>query len=316
MVIALNMNSVTKARVPVRPIGIVIPTYNRAEALITCLRHLEQQTMTDFEVVLVDDGSTDTTPQCIEQFQQQTSLQLRYVRQPNSGPARARNRGISMLNAPICLLLGDDIFASSDFVATHLLLHQQRPEHYIAGLGLTKWSETAQNVTKFMRWLDTSGVQFAYGDLLNGILPDWRHFYTSNLSIKTELLRRFPFNATFPYAAMEDMELGYRIQAQHGLEVMFIPKAVAYHLHPTSFRGACKRMLKVGASSQLMYELWPELRPTAPTKVRQYFYGILLRNPRLIQSLTYIADILTHVWCPNPFMRVVLKAHYLAGTST
>jgi glycosyltransferase involved in cell wall biosynthesis len=313
---AARGEQLNKSRNPdpsVHCLGIVIPTYNRVDALITCLGHLERQTMSDFEVIVVDDGSTDATARTVAQFQLQTSLRLRYVHQPNSGPARARNLGISLLRAPICLMIGDDIFASPDLVATHLLLHQRRPELHVAGLGLTLWSETGQKVSKFMRWLDTGGLQFAYGDLLNGIHPDWKHFYTSNLSAKTELLKRYPFNTTFPHAAAEDMELGYRLQSQHGLELVFMPSAVAYHLHPTSFRAACRRMLKVGPSSRLLHELWPELRTANPRKSRELFYRILLKNFWLIPPLIFVSDLLTQMWCPNPLMQITLRALYFRG---
>ena len=296
-------------------IGVVIPTYNRADALLVCLQHLERQTITDFEVIVVDDGSTDSTPQQIEQFLRKTSLNLRYARQGNAGPARARNLAISMLTAPICLMIGDDIFASSNFVETHLKLHQQRPELQVAGLGLTRWSETGQKVTKFMRWLDASGNQFAYGDLLDGISPDWNHFYTSNLSAKTELLRQYPFDESFPHAAMEDMELGYRIRRQRGLELVFMPAAVAYHLHPTDFRRACRRMLTIGPAARHMHELWPASKPEPPGRLRQWVFGALLRHRWLIKSLVHLSDMLVRIWCPNPFMKLALKVYYLIGYS-
>lgn len=297
------------------PIGIVIPTYNRIDALITCLTHLERQTMPDFEVVIVDDGSSDSTSDRVRLFQRQTSLHLQYVRQDNGGPARARNIGVSLLCTPVCLFIGDDIFASPSFVAAHLRLHQRHPEPQVAALGLTRWSETGQNVTKFMRWLDTSGMQFSYGDLLSGVPPDWKHFYTSNLSVKTELLRQFPFNDAFPYAAHEDMELGYRIQSKHGLQLVFLPEAVADHFHPTSFRAACRRMVKVGSTAQIFYRLWPELQPPEPTGLRKLFYSALLQNRWLIQVLLFISDPLTRIWCPNPFMKAALTAHYMIGAS-
>ncbi len=309
------MNNLQISTSSTQAIGVVIPTYNRADALIICLQHLERQTTDDFEVVVVDDGSIDSTPERIQEFQQQTSLRLRYVRQANAGPAQARNLAVSMLRAPICLMIGDDIFASPDFVATHLQLHRERPESRVAGLGMTRWSETGQAVTKFMRWLDTSGNQFAYRYLLNGTPPDWKHFYTSNLSVKTELLRRYPFDVTFPHAAMEDMELGYRIQVQHGLELVFIPTAVAHHLHPTDFRRSCRRMVTVGSSAHHMYELWPQARPVSPDKFKQSILDMLLRNQWLLKPLVLFSDLLTRVWCPNPFMKTTLKVHYLIGYS-
>jgi glycosyltransferase involved in cell wall biosynthesis len=195
-----------------KALGIVIPTHNRAEALLECLAHLEMQTFGDFEVIVVDDGSSDSTQSQMQNFMARTPLAIRYVMQQNSGPAKARNRGIALLEAPICLLLGDDIFAPPTLIATHLKLHEEYPALQVAALGLTKWSTTGQEITSFMSWLGLSPFQFAYKDLLAGVEPDWHHFYTSNISVKTELLKQFPFSEEFPFAAMEDSVLGYRLK--------------------------------------------------------------------------------------------------------
>ncbi|MBS1800288.1 MAG: glycosyltransferase family 2 protein [Acidobacteria bacterium] len=295
------------------PIGIVIPTYNRSDTILMCLEHLERQTWADFEVIIVDDGSTDSTPKLLERYLDSTRLHVRYIRQENAGAARARNVAASVMQAPVCLMIGDDIFASPDLVRTHLTLHQQRPELNIACLGLTQWSESGQLVTKFMRWLDESGNQFAYGDLLRGTRADWRHFYTSNLSVKTEFLRQNPFNEGFSKYGMEDIELGYRMQIQHGLEIAFLPKALAHHLHPTSFRRACSRQVLVGKSNRLFHDMWPECMPKSTSPLRRTFRRFISHNEWLISPLTSAADVLTRIWCPNPLMYAALSANYSVG---
>lgn len=295
------------------PIGVIIPTYNRAGALLSCLKHLERQTWTDFEVIVVDDGSTDSTPELLEEYLTRGNLHLRYIRQDNSGPARARNVAISILKSPICLMIGDDIFASPTLVSTHLELHRRRPEVQVAGLGLTCWSDSGQTVTKFMRWLE-DGIQFAYKDLLLGVPPDRNHFYTSNLSLKTKLLQENAFNESFTRASMEDMELAYRLEMQYGLDLVFIPDALAHHLHPTSFRQACKRMTNVGVATRQFHAMWPNAAPP-PRKspVRRFLRKFSLGTPWLLPFITPIADILTRVWCPNPLMRYVLMSYFCAG---
>lgn len=297
----------------IRPICIVIPTYNRSQALGICLEHLEKQTWSNFEVIVVDDGSTDTTPQQMEQYLSKSALHVRYFRQENCGPARARNFAISMTQSPLCLIIGDDIFASPDFVKIHFQFHQENPHCYMAGLGLTRWSESGQIITPFMRWLDESGTQFSYHDLLAGVTPSWKHFYTSNLSLKTQVLRENPFNETFSKAAVEDLELGYRLEVQYRLKLVFLPEALADHLHPTSFRQACKRMYNVGVSMQMFHRLWPEHRPIFRQTYRGTARDFLFRNQWLLPPVISLADALTQFWCPNPLMRHVLAYHFAAG---
>lgn len=295
------------------PLGIVIPTHNRSAALLECLAHLENQTFNDFEVVVVDDGSTDTTPEQIAVYQAHTPLHIRYVRQENRGPAKARNLGISMLGTPLCLMLGDDIFASPTLVQRHVQAHAAEPDIRVACLGFTRWSTSGQRVTPFMRWLDEANVQFAYNLLLTGAKPDWRHFYSSNLSVKTDLLRRFAFNEEFPYAAMEDIELGYRIEKRFGLEIRFNPEAVADHLHPTTFRQACRRMVRAGYSAGLFYDLWPEQRPPQPSGARLGLVNKIARSPLLLNLSTVAVDLITAAVCPNRLLPYILHAHSQVG---
>lgn len=296
------------------PIGVVIPTYNRSAVLISCLRHLERQTTHDFEVVIVDDGSTDSTPQVLEEYQRQTPLHLRWFRQDNSGPARARNVAIAALQSSICVMIGDDILVSPDFVSTHLELHRHKRDKWIAGLGLTRWCDSGQTITPFMRWLDESGTQFAYNDLLSGAHPSWKYFYTSNLSLKTQFLRENPFNEAFTKAAAEDLELGYRLEQLHGLEVIFVPEALAHHLHPTTFRQGCRRMFTVGHSFRLFHHLWPGAADEDKSPpFRRWVRDFMLRHPGIVSPLTTIANLATRVWCPNPLMVRTLQYHYLLG---
>lgn len=296
------------------PIGVVIPTYNRSDILLQCLQRLEAQTWKDFEVIVVDDGSTDMTHLLMEEYAVRTPLSFRYIRQKNSGPARARNYAISHLNSMVCLMIGDDILASPDLVQLHLSLHRSHPEPEVAGLGHTRWSESGQVVTPFMRWLDREGLQFAYGDLFNGVTPSWKHFYTSNLSLKTEHLRHHPFYEGFDKAAMEDLELGYRMTKQNALEVFFLPDAIADHLHPTSVVQACYRMIGVGSAAYLFEELWPERRePVSINKLKECIRTVLMEKEWILPRLRGIVSLLTGLWCPNPLLRKVLLLHYGLG---
>ena len=295
-----------------KPLAVLIPTCNRSAALLECLAHLERQTWKDFEVLVVDDGSTDSTPIEIEAYCARTVLNIRHVRQKNAGPAKARNLGISLLRSPICLMLGDDIFASPGLVEQHLRFHREHAAINAAAIGKTQWELSGQTITPLMRWLEND-VQFAYNKLLAGESADWKHFYTSNLSVKTELLRQFPFREDFPYAAMEDNELAYRIETRCGLDLTFLPQALADHLHPTTFRQSCERMVRVGYSTRLFHELWPERRIGSVSWLRKTLALGFIRYSFVLKLLTAWTDWVTRHFCPNPFVKLAHACYYEIG---
>jgi glycosyltransferase involved in cell wall biosynthesis len=239
-----------------RAVTLIIPTYNRSSALIWCLERVEAQTFRSFEVIIVDDGSTDDTAAQVSQYKTSSSLKIDYMRQENSGPATARNKAVRAARSPICIFIGDDILCEPDFIERHVAFHRRMPELAACGLGLTRWESERQKLTPFMRYFEQ--IQFAYGKLLSGTRPDWSHFYTSNLSVKTELVRKYPFNELFPKAAMEDVELAYRIHQSEELKIALLPDAVAFHYHPTTLRQACRRNITIGWSAHLFEECWRE----------------------------------------------------------
>jgi len=307
-----NANAIANGS-PVAPIGVIIPTYNRWDRLLQCLRHLEMQTCKDFEVFVVDDGSTDETGAQIEKYRRTAPFPMSCLHQANSGPARARNQAIAHLRSPLCLMIGDDIFATPDLVGRHLEFHQSHPAEEAAAIGLTRWSESEQVVTPHMRWLDSDGIQFSYGDLFRGVAPSWKHFYTSNLSVKTAYVKSNPFYEGFPSAGMEDIELGYRLSVDYGLQMFFLADAIAEHVHPTNFFQSCKRAVDIGAAEYVFGELWPEHRASNPRSGKRRLLSTVARHPLLLRGFAAAASLLAYVWYPNPLVGRALQFYGVLG---
>jgi len=88
-------------------VSIVIPTYNRERHLPQCLRSVLAQTYSHFEVLVIDDGSTDGTGELLETFQARDS-RIRYFSQANGGVSSARNVGIRAAQGELIALLDSD----------------------------------------------------------------------------------------------------------------------------------------------------------------------------------------------------------------
>ena len=89
-------------------ITIIVSTYNRVSALRWCLEALEAQALRDFEVIVVNDGSTNSTAEELQAYARTTPLRLRIFSQQNAGPALGRNLAITHTTTPFALLIGNE----------------------------------------------------------------------------------------------------------------------------------------------------------------------------------------------------------------
>ena len=245
-------------------ISVVIPTYNRKEKLKKVLRSLSKQKSSqaekiNFEIVIIDDGSTDETGREIQTLGKKCSVPIRYFRQSKKGSAGARNLGIREAKNEIVLFLGSDTIPSANFVEEHLLSHKKYPDLRVAVLGFTSWAKDLE-VTPFMWWMEHGGHQFKYDEIRNKMWVSYRYFFTSNISLKRGfLLKNGLFCEEFRAAAYEDLELGYRLE-QKGLKIFYNKKAVAYHDHYTNIDIACQRMEEMGKWAVLYNQKVPVSR--------------------------------------------------------
>lgn len=228
-------------------ISVIIPTYNRGDTLLKTLASIEQQAYPndEFEVILIDDGSTDETFRRIDEFRKSSTLNLRYYCQENAGPARARNKGIENAKGEIVFFCGDDALLARNLLNQHALSHKKRPGHAV--LGWTLWDEES-NPTEFMRYLAPSGPQFHYDTIRDCDDAGFNHFYASNISISKKWLEQNKFSEDFKYAAFEDIHLGLVLE-KAGLKISFNRNAVIYHSHFYTPELFYQRMVKVGESA-------------------------------------------------------------------
>lgn len=104
-------------------ISIVVPAFNQAEFLADAVDSAMAQTYRDFEIILVDDGSTDETPTVARKF----GKAIRYIRQENQGLAGARNTGVLLANGEYVALLDSDDLWLPTFLEAMMALAEDNP---------------------------------------------------------------------------------------------------------------------------------------------------------------------------------------------
>lgn len=106
-------------------ISVVIPLYNKEKSIASTLRTVLNQTFSDYEIVIVNDGSTDGSVEEIEKVQDD---RIRLVHQPNAGVSAARNRGIEEAKGDLIAFLDADDEWKPEYLATQYHLFQKYPE--------------------------------------------------------------------------------------------------------------------------------------------------------------------------------------------
>jgi glycosyltransferase involved in cell wall biosynthesis len=192
-------------------------TYNRAHLLERVLDACFEQTVAsaDYEVVLVDDGSSDATPSVIGAAARRATCRFVTIRQPNAGLARGRNAGIARASGERIIFIDDDVLPTPSFVAEHLRSHERTPAAVVRGAVLD---------TQSFERLPTPTWSLA------NYSGNW--FWTSNVSLPLATLRAAGnFTEAFREYGWEDIELGLRLR-ERGVKGVFNRFAVAFHYKP------------------------------------------------------------------------------------
>jgi glycosyltransferase involved in cell wall biosynthesis len=227
----------------------VFATRNRARRLDMLLRSLAAQTLpaAEFEVIAVDDGSTDATHEVLARHAAEASFAVWIVRLPESrGPAGARNAGWVRAAAPLVAFTDDDCVCMPDWLASGLAAHAEHPGDVIQG----KVDINPDELDRMSPF-----AHFYYQDGPDGGYP------TANIFYPRELLDRLGgFDAeVFSTVAGEDTDLAWRA-FELGARPVWAPEARV--LHGVLLVGAVKRLRVAARWTPLvqLYRQHPQMR--------------------------------------------------------
>ena len=237
------------------PASIIVATYNRPGPLAQLLASLADQIVdrSDFEVVVVDDGSEDDATPLALRFSE--ALQIRAFRQDNAGVAVARQRGVERARGRIVVFLDDDMIVKPDFVAQHIAEQDGRDDRVVMGRLLP--APELAHMPLFERFYAHQLDAFAARAVARGTFAGFE-VYTGNLSMPRALfLRAGGFDAAFH---IEDVELGVRLEAA-GADFCFSSAATSVHASDHTSLG------KWLARSELDGRSWVQLARKHPAVV-------------------------------------------------
>jgi GT2 family glycosyltransferase len=224
-------------------VSVVVCTHNGAATLRRCLDAATQLDYPDYEVIVVDDGSTDSTAEVAHSFG------VRVVSTPNQGLSAARNHGLERATGEIVAYLDDDAWPDRDWL-TYLAKAFRTTEHVALG---------GPNIPPPPRNLAERAVAAAPGGPVHVLLTDEiaEHAPGCNMAFRREeLLELGGFDPQFR-AAGDDVDVCWRIQ-EAGLTIGFVPAAMVWHHRRNSIRGYLRQQRGYGKAEALLERKWPE----------------------------------------------------------
>ena len=237
-------------------ISVVTPTHNKVDLLERTLLSLDQQDLpwSDYEVVVVDDGSSDATPEFLRDYRSNHGWKT--VRQDeNRGRAAARNQGLAVASGELIVFLDDDMELADDCLRAHREFHEAHER--AAGVGNVIMHPKLDRAP-IDRYMSTRGAQKIQS---RGPLP-WKYFSTNNASVRREdLLAVGGFDENFVYYGFEDLELAWRLEKERGVTFGYVAGARSLHIHAHSLEDVLAKKTLCGRSSlRYLFEKHPETR--------------------------------------------------------
>ena len=228
---------------PLPSVTIVVPAYNAARTITSCVEACLAQDYSDVKVIVVDDGSTDDTTHIARRYP------VRYLRQDNAGPASARNRGWRAARGEIVCFTDSDCVPAQDWVSR--LIGEYASEE-ISGVGGTYDVANEDNLL----------AACVHEEIVQRHLkmPKYVNYLGSfNVSYRRTVLEEVGgFDESYRIASGEDNDLAYKV-TKRGYKLVFTRKAQVAHYHPDNLWRYLRQQFWHGYWRMKLYRQHPDM---------------------------------------------------------
>lgn len=248
-------------------ISVVIPAYNRKEELKNCLESLFRQkhSKDKFEIIVVDDGSTDGTEEYIAQIKGNSKPNVVYLKQKNQGAAVARNTGVKNSRGDYVAFIDSDCVASEDWLTSCISLLSTSDQH-IAGVG-------GKIIPGFTNLVGKGSHLLEFHQYLSEKEKSVRVVPTANLCIRKKVLDEVGYFDN-ELRTSQDTELCWRI-IKRGYKIIYSPEIVVTHYGINSLRELRKKEIALGRGFVATRKKHKDLPPVRiPDNI--YFFALML----------------------------------------
>ena len=209
-------------------VSVIIPTYNRAELVREALESVFSQTFQNFEVIVVDNGSTDHTGEVLARFDDR----VRLVLTGRSSIGGARNEGIQRATGEYLAFLDSDDLWKPEKLERHLKFAQDHPDCVLTYTDAIQFSKAGENANSFA---DRFPALCNPASIFSPMITEYAIPLSSTVLIKTSFLRETGLLFPVEVGVIEDLDLFLRILMAGGKFAYLPERLTMRRLHDSNF---------------------------------------------------------------------------------
>lgn len=180
-------------------ISVIVPVYNTEQCLSRCIDSILSQTFTDFELILINDGSTDNSGKICDEYAQKDS-RITVIHKGNEGVSTARNKGIDIAQGEWVTFVDSDDFIPIEYLSEFIF------DADLVVCGVKMWGNIEKNVSPYNSYINRDKIGMWLSDNYNGL------YITSVYSkmFKLRIISNFKIRFNHNLKLGEDTDFIYR----------------------------------------------------------------------------------------------------------